>query len=162
MQKIIIFSLLMLSFVISVFSQTNEEEVIKQTIKNETLGYFQCDFDTWEGTILKADHFSFVVTDFNNPGSLFYRKGKGFYDNLSKHLQSKGCKSGEYKIELSEWDIQVREKVAWAIYKESVTRLNDSVIEARTTKILEKKEGHWKIVAISSIYDFDNETKSRN
>lgn len=148
--------------VIAAFSQTDEEEAIKQAIKNETLSYFNCDFDTWDSAVLNADYFSFSVTNVMDPGSLAYTKGKEFYDSNKARLQSPNCKSFDLKMDFSDWNIQIRGEVAWASYKETMTMPNNTVLEARTLKVLEKLDNNWKIVAISGVFDFNNASKPWN
>lgn len=158
----IIYSLVF-AVIVPLFSLAQSENAdvaaIKKAIRLETMGFFNCDLEGWSEAVLEADHFTFAVTNFMRPGSVGYAKGRNFHQYARNKLSAADCETYDIKIEMSEWNIQIRGNVAWAAYKETATMPDDTVMEARTLKVLEKVDGQWKIAAISSVWDFNGASK---
>ncbi|MDX2066860.1 MAG: hypothetical protein SFV55_00465 [Haliscomenobacter sp.] len=143
-------------------AQNTDEEAIKSVIQTETISFYHCDGSTWEKSMLPVEHQSWVVTNFNDPGSAATGKGLKFINNLKNYLNSPGCKTSEPNIQYSDWNIQIRGMVAWAAYKERSTMVDGTEIDAYNLKILEKQDGQWKIAATSSVWDFNKSSKPWN
>lgn len=143
-------------------AQNADEEAIKNVIQTETISFYHCDGSTWEKMMLPAEHQSWVVTNFNDPGSAATRKGLKFINNMKNYLNSAECKKSEPNIQYSDWNIQIRDKTAWAAYKERSTMVDGTEIDGYTLKILEKQDGQWKIAATSSVWDFNKSSKPWN
>lgn len=144
------------------FAQNAEEEAIKATVIKEASGFYNCDAATWESTMLPVDYHTWAVTNFNDPGSAATGQGLNFINGMKNYLSSERCKKSPPKIQYSNWNIQIRGTVAWAAYKERTTMPDDTEIDAHTLKILEKKDGQWKIGATSSVWDFNHASKPWN
>lgn len=159
--QLLILSLSSLFFYQAGHAQSEAADIaaIKKAIQLETMGFFKCDLKGWSEAVLEADYFVFAVTDFSKPGSVGYAKGKDFYQYAKDAIGSSDCQPYDIQIEMSEWNIQIRDKVAWAAYKETATMPDKTILEARTLKILEKIDGKWKIAAISSVWDFNGASK---
>lgn len=142
-----------------VFSQADEEELIKNVIIKQTAAYFACDAVAWENTYSGTDYISRAVTDFNNPGSAATGKGLQFINRMKLYLNSEACKQSTPRIQYSEWNIQVRGDMAWATVKARTTMKDETEIDAYETRVLEKLGGVWKISAISSVWDFNHASK---
>lgn len=144
------------------FAQNAEEEAIKNVITKETFSFYTCDAAAWESTMLSIDYHTWAVTTFNDPGTAATGQGLNFINGMKNYLSSERCKKSDPKIKYSDWNIQIRGNVAWAAYKERSAMLDNTEIDAYTLKILEKQKDEWKISATSSVWDFNNASKTWN
>ncbi|MGA9295303.1 MAG: tetratricopeptide repeat protein [Ignavibacteriaceae bacterium] len=144
-----IVSILLISL-IDIFPQylSSEEEAIKQVIMNETKGWAYRNYD---GMVENWAHENYVIK--MSAGPNFYEEVSG-WNSINDSIKI-DLKNYTQKVDVSwsDWNIHSYNNCAWASYLQSakVTGSSDEPYKTREVRFLEKKNGFWKIVFLSTV-----------
>ena len=124
----------------------NDKDAIKMVIEQETAAFMNVDYKTWSGLWLKAPY---AYWSFSDSSGTSYIEG---WDNLDKTYQDYFKNSRPSKAEITnEWiEIRVYENGAYAHF---IQKAQDDIDldETSQVRILEKKDGKWKVVCVGAI-----------
>lgn len=143
----LIFTLCLSFFSFLSFSQTfsKTEQAILNTIRQETDGWWERDYDKWSGAWAQKDYVSWSGT--TNVMRLDYQgwdQISGFVkDNFSKYPDP-----NQSSVKRKDWTFRTYKKGAWVRFMQE----SDGSI-SQEIRILEKHKGKWKIVHVGWIND---------
>ena len=141
---------LLLFSLIKIFPQNSftDEDAIKQVIMNETKGWA---FRNYEGMADNWAHEKYVIR--MSAGPNFYEEVSG-WNSINDSIKI-DLKNYTQKVDVawSDWNIHPFNNCAWASYLQSakVTGSSDEPYKTREVRFLEKKNGLWKIVYLSTV-----------
>jgi hypothetical protein len=132
-------------------SVEDDTEAIKNVIAAETQSYIDKDFDAMDNTYVIAP----FTTNINNVPEGTVNILRRYQKNIPQTITKEeiGNMVVISDVVRSDWNIQLRDDVAWAVFNQKVTAQG-----ARTpsieTRILEKVNGEWKISYTSTVVDY--------
>lgn len=123
-----------------------EKEAIKAVIEKETASFLNVDYKTWSSLWLKVPY---AYWSFSDSTGTNYIEG---WDNLDKTYADyfKNSKPSKGEITNTWKEIRVFENGAYAHFEQKVSDEIDSD-ETSQIRILEKKDGKWKLVCVGAI-----------
>lgn len=147
----------------SISSIGQEKEIIKQVIIDETTHFYNGDYESWSKSFVHSPNLFWAVTPTDNPGESMTLLGwsnisvalkVGWFDLMSKEdLEA----AKNFKRTRDKWIIEVRDHVAWVSFTQTdKNEVNKTTASSTETRVLEKIDGHWKLVQQSTIVDFKN------
>lgn len=131
-------------------SEETEKTAIKKVIAAETQAYIDKDFDAMDNAYAIAPYTTNITNVPIGTVEIAHR-----YKNGQPPVRDQ--KTIDSIIPLtdvvrSDWDIQIRENVAWAIFNQKLNAMG-SRYPSVETRILEKINGQWKLVYSSTFAD---------
>lgn len=159
-------ALLVLSVLASlpVLSQDNKKEIaaIKAVIEKETDSFFKVNQKDWEDTWLKVPYAYWSYSD--STGTSFVEGwdniAKTFSDYFKTHVSSRPIdvahQSSKIEITRTWHDIRIYGTGAYVHYTQKV-KDNIDRDETSQIRILEKKEGKWRIICVGAIAYYPKE-----
>ncbi|MFN7119894.1 MAG: YybH family protein [Saprospiraceae bacterium] len=147
-------TLLCCAFSFSAFAQSADETAIKNLIYQSTEASLKGDYDTWA---MKYAHDSdLYATGVSPSGNPAQRIGWEKFNEYRKNsiLANAQKKNPSAPLIQENMIIKVNGNVAWAYYDQTEPNGNKSWQH----RVLEKRNGEWKIVSLISIYH-DSSTK---
>lgn len=133
-------------FIVSASQAQNDKEAIKAVIEQETAAFMNVDYKTWSSLWMKVPYAYWSYSD--STGTSFVEG----WENLNKTYVDYFKNSKPSKGEITnEWiEIRIYENGAYAHF---VQKLKDEIDldETSQVRILEKKDGKWKVVFVGAI-----------
>lgn len=134
-------------------TEEDEIEAIKKIIAAETQSYIDKDFDAMDNTYLIAPFTTLINNVPEGTANMQH-----LYTNYKPPIRDQ--KEIEAMIPISDvtesdWNIQLRGDIAWAVYNQKVNALGKR-FPSIETRILEKVNGEWKIAYASSVFSSKN------
>ena len=146
MNKKAIILLLSLTLTSGFAAAQDEKEAIKAVILRETSAFFNVDHKTWAESWLKAPYAYWSYSD--SSGTSFVEG----WENLEKTYADYFSQARPAKAEIkNEWkEIRVYGDGAYVYF---IQRVQDDIDNEETSqmRILEKKDGKWKVVCVGAI-----------
>ena len=130
----------------------SEENAIKEVIVQETRAYVAADNE--RGNDLRTKHYSHVI---NMPQdhvvlTTLSNKNEPLYPDKTIQMSN---------LKRTNWDIQIRGDVAWVVFNQ-ITDAFGSSVPTVETRVLEKKDGQWKIAHMQTAVDYANANPNIN
>ncbi len=154
----------LLSFMISSLAAQDAKEVaaIKATIEKETLSFFNVNQKDWEDSWLQAPYAYWSYSD--STGTSFIEGWdaikKNFADYFKTHVANRQIdvahQSKAVKIDRTWKSIRIYGNGAYVRYTQQV-RDNINYDETSHVRVLEKKDGKWRIVCVGAIASYPTE-----
>jgi hypothetical protein len=124
----------------------NDKEAIQAVIEQETAAYLNVDYKTWSGLWLQVPYAYWSYSD--STGTSFIEGWQNLNKTYEDYFQNAKPSEGEI---INEWiEIRVYQNGAYAHFKQKVIDELDHD-ETSQVRILEKKDGKWKIVCVGAI-----------
>lgn len=134
------------TFIASASQAQNDKEAIKAVIEQETAAFMNVDYKTWSSLWMKVPYAYWSYSD--STGTSFVEG----WENLNKTYVDYFKNSKPSKGEITnEWiEIRIYENGAYAHF---IQKLKDEIDldETSQVRILEKKDGKWKVVFVGAI-----------
>jgi hypothetical protein len=134
------------TFIVSAAQAQNDKEAIKAVIEQETAAFMNVDYKTWSGLWMKVPYAYWSYSD--STGTSFVEG----WENLNKTYVDYFKNSKPSKGEITnEWiEIRIYENGAYVHF---IQKLKDEIDldETSQVRILEKKDGKWKVVFVGAI-----------
>ncbi len=141
-----------------------EEEAIKKVIIDETGFWIDGNFDKWSESFVREPYLTWSVTNGGEPGDVITTRGwealrgfmEGWFKNYNREFANKMRKSD---VSRDNWNIQVRVNVAYVSFNQhTVNQETKQVMDMTETRVLEKKNGTWKVAMQTTLADFKDAT----
>lgn len=140
-------------------AQNPQEEAIKNVIINETEHFLNVDFKAWSESFVQEPYFLWSVTNGGEPGDVitnrgweeFWRAMKTNWFDAKPEAWAKEMRKST--VTRHNWTIQIRGDVAWVHYLQRAETETQKV-ETTETRVLERKNGVWKIAMQTTLTDF--------
>jgi hypothetical protein len=129
----------------------SDTDLIKAVIAKETSSFFNVDYKTWSDQWLKSPYSYWAYSDSTGTS---YIEG---WDNLDRTFSEyfKNSKPAGSKI-TNEWqEIRVYETGAYVRFIQNVKDEMDHDVTSQV-RVLEKKDGKWKLVCMGAIAVYNN------
>ena len=127
-------------------SKEGEEDAIKQVIIDETEAYVSADNDKGKAllsfpytNIVNLPQDEAIMTRMNTSEEDLYETAPFQLENIIR----------------TDWDIQLRQHVAWVTFKQTAETMGSKVLTLET-RILEKEGESWKIAHMQTMLDYAN------
>ncbi len=151
------FQLLVVAFLflfLNGMAQKKDEDAIKEVITKETIAFFNVDQAKWADNWLKAPY---TYWSYSDTTSASYIEG---WDSLNKTFASYFKNSKPSKAEIkNEWlEIRIYGNGAYVRFLQKVI---DEIEhdETHQVRVLEKKDGKWKIVCVVAVAKYAKTTQ---
>jgi len=140
------FIILFIALLAPAASAQNDKEAIKAVIEQETAAFMNVDYETWSGLWLKVPYAFWSYAD--STGTSFIEG----WETLNKTYADYFLNAKPSKAEITnEWiEIRVFQNGAYAHFIQKVVDELDHD-ETSQIRILEKKDGKWKVVCVGAI-----------
>lgn len=138
--------ILSFAFTISANAQEAEKEAIKQVVMKETESYLAVDMETWTSTWLPVPYAYWSFSDSN--GTQFIDGWENIQSTFADYFKNQ--KPSRSKLSYTWLEIRVYGTGAYVRFKEKQVG-NNIVEETNQIRVLEKKDGKWKVVCMSAI-----------
>ena len=143
------------------FDEKTELEAIMQTIEAETKCFYERDYDCWKEHFIQADY---ALQAWNNEDGTFDVMAS--YDSIAHRAKNYFIKYPVKEGETASHEKVIRKNMVSKFFCENVCYLfwDQYNIDNKTKKytlskderIMEKVDGKWKIVNVSSYWDYKN------
>ncbi len=142
----IVFIILFIALQAPASSAQNDKEAIKAVIEQETAAFMNVDYKTWSGLWLQVPYAFWSFAD--STGTSFIEGWETLNKTYADYFQN--AKPSKAEI-INEWiEIRVFQNGAYAHFiQKAVDELDRD--ETSQIRILEKKDGKWKIVCVGAI-----------
>jgi hypothetical protein len=138
--------LLFTAIAFSTQAQEAEKEAIKQVVMKETESYLGVDLETWTSTWLPVSYAYWSFSDSN--GTQFIDGWDNIQSTFAEYFKNQ--KPSRSKLSYTWLEIRVYGTGAYVRFKEKQVG-NNTVEETNQIRVLEKKDGKWKVVCMSAI-----------
>jgi len=152
------------SMVMNEFDEVKEKDAIMSVIEQETKCMFERNYECWK--VCWADEDNAFQAWNGSDGTYYAAVG---WDEINKGAKEyideiiKNTPDGESVIS---HPIVKREQIQFKFYNENLAfltwkqynsnRTNEYFMESRDTRLMQKKDGQWKIVNVSAYWDYKN------
>jgi len=139
---------LVASAMTAVNAQEAEKDAIRRVVMQETESYLNVDLETWKSTWLPV---SYAYWSFSDKGGTQFIDGwekieSTFTDYFTNQKPSRS------KLTYTWQEIRVYGSGAYVRFKEKQVD-NDLTEESNQIRVLEKKDGKWKIICMSAVVE---------
>jgi len=138
-------------------STPSDQHQIKQVVNRETQAFYDRDFTTWKKCFAHSPDLVWTVTNSNKPGDVITIRGwSSFQDKVKGWMKNPPSrKPSNLNSSRDRWNIQVRGDVAFISFSDlHYDKSSGGHIEVTDTRVLEKLDGQWRIIQLSSLFDF--------
>ncbi len=141
-----------------------EEEAIKKVIIKQTESSTAANYDAWAECLVHEPYLTWTVTNSGDPGDVVTIRG---WESLNTSMQGRVKTSTPEKIKAAQqniftrdqWNIQIRGNIAFVTFNQhSENEEKKQKGDSTETRVLEKKDGKWRIAMLSALYDFKDAT----
>lgn len=133
-----------------VFAQETEKEAIKRVVMQETESYLGVDFEAWSGCWLPVPYAYWSFSD--KSGTQFIDGWDTIQKTFETYFQSQ--KPSRSKLTYTWQEIRVYNNGAYVRFREHADD-GIRVEETDQIRVLEKKDGKWKVVCMSAVVKDD-------
>ena len=140
--------------------ETAETEAILQVIERETDCFFKRDYECWKGTYV-TENYAFQA--WTNPDGTFNARvgWKEIDEKISKYMKDYPVPvrvSRDSKVERKNMQVNfLSNQIAYMIWDQYHLSLDSTLYRhSKETRIMEKKDGAWKIVNLTALWDYKN------
>lgn len=143
-----------------VFDEGAEKEAILKTIEGETDGFYRRDYEAWKKYFIQKDY-AFQAWN-NGDGSFDASVGWSDIDNrIGNYIKNNPVKPGETvhpKVDRRNMVIHFfSENLAYLVWDQyNSDEEMKSFTLSKDQRIMEKENGQWKIVNVSSFWNYKN------
>lgn len=159
--KIKLLCILLVSFAGSVRAQDKEKDAIKKVIETETSAFLNVNKGGWESTWLNVPYAYWSYSDSTGTTYVegFQEISKFFHEYFKTQTASRTIdvakrSEGDIKIEREWKEIRVYGNGAFTRHTQRVSNKKINMDETSHIRVLEKKDGQWKIVCVGVIASY--------
>lgn len=139
-----------------------DEEAIKKVIVTETEQWMNQNYDAWSACFIHEIYLTWTVTNGGEPGDAVTMRG---WENLKAFMQDWFQQNDnefanemrKTKMTRDQWNIQIRGNVAFVSFNQH-SDSGSQKMDSTETRVLEKKDGAWRVAMQASVADFKDAT----
>jgi hypothetical protein len=148
----------------SEFDEAKEKDAIMSVIEQETRCFFERNYECWKGCWIDEDY-AFLAWN-GSDGTYYAALGWDEINNGGKAYIDAAIKNNPEGQSVTSHPIVKRENIQFKFYNEKLAflvwkqynsnRTNDFFQVSQDTRLMEKRDGQWKIVNVSAYWDYKN------
>ncbi|MEY4190214.1 MAG: hypothetical protein RIR17_950 [Planctomycetota bacterium] len=139
-------------------AQNLDEESVKKVILNEAEYFQNKNFEGWSESYASVPGFLWCVTNGGEPGDVItFRNLEELKSTAKKFIfdnKASVPKTESPKVTNADWNIQIRGDVALVHFRTIIEEAPAQKLETTEMRVLERHNGSWKIVMLTSLWDF--------